>query len=167
MGKSLRAHPPRQPLLQPGLARRKTRQPGPELKGLLTSCLPRGRGPARGVRVRCLGSATVPPMHDDDLSADPIIPQNREARRCQNRMRLPDLTEMTGFLDQEKVNHDRTNSQAGHTRGDHTGNRRRSRGDSFRCTLPCTCLTNRWDKGTFIRTDALRRWRIQPPHRPA
>src|SRR5271157_5173222 len=31
----------------------------------------------------------MPPMHDDDLSADPIIPQNRGARRCQNRMRLP------------------------------------------------------------------------------
>jgi hypothetical protein len=38
--------------------------------------------------------AAMPPMHDDDLPADPIITQNHEARRCQNRMRLPNLTEL-------------------------------------------------------------------------
>ena|SRR5271157_613762 len=32
-------------------------------------------------------------LHDDNLSADPKITQNGGSRRCQDRMRLPNLTE--------------------------------------------------------------------------
>jgi len=44
--------------------------------------------------LRGRSGARCSPMHDDYLLADPIITQNREARRCQNWMRLPNLTEL-------------------------------------------------------------------------
>ena len=36
----------------------------------------------------------MPPLHDDYLPADPIIPQIPGSRRCQKRMRLPNVTEL-------------------------------------------------------------------------
>ena len=36
----------------------------------------------------------MPPMRDDNLPADPIIPQIPGSRRCHKRMRLPNVTEL-------------------------------------------------------------------------